>query len=309
VGLWHPERTRGVRRIRRSASLAGFVVLALALAGCSKETEAGRLGMPEIVTEQGDGILELWQGAWIAALATGVLVWALILWPVFYFRRRNEDEIPVQTRYNLPVEIFYTVFPIIMVIVFFSHTVRVQNDAINMEPEPDVCVTVVGQKWTWTFNHHIDAADCADGGDPMSGEVAFVTGDLNSEEDNVPTLVLPVGQTIEFDLYSPDVIHDFGVPAFAMRMDVVPGYDNAFQVTPTEETDGPVAGKCYELCGTYHSRMLFQVEIVSQEEYEQYVADLAEDPDHHAEDPVTGGAYADEAYLNPDETETEGEHE
>lgn len=306
MGLWHPERTRGPRRIRRSVSLAGFVVLALALAGCSKESEAGRLGMPEIVTEQGEPNLELWQGAWIAALATGVVVWGLILWAVFYYRRRNDDEIPVQTRYNLPVEIFYTVFPIVMVVVFFSHTVRVQNHMLEMDPEPDVCVTVVGQKWTWTFNHHVEAGDCADGGDPMTGEVGYVTGDLNSEEGNKPTLVLPVGQTIEFDLYSPDVIHDFGIPAFAMRMDVVPGYDNSFQVTPTE-TGGPFEGKCYELCGTYHSRMLFEVEIVSPEEYEQYVADLVADPDHRAEEPVTGGAYADEAYLNPDETE--GEHE
>lgn len=305
MGLWHPERTRGARRFRRSASLAGFVVLALALAGCSKDSEAGRLGMPEIVTEQGDGILELWQGAWIAALATGVVVWALILWPVFYFRRRSDDEIPVQTRYNLPVEIFYTVFPIVMVVVFFSHTVRVQNDALEMVAEPDVCVTVVGQKWTWTFNHHLDAADCAGDEDVAGGEVAYVAGDFNSEEGNRPTLVLPVGQTIEFDLYSPDVIHDFGIPAFAMRMDVVPGYDNGFQVTPTE-TGGPYKGHCYELCGAYHSRMLFQVEVVSQEEYEQYVADLAADPEHHADEPVTGGSYADEAYLNP---ETEGEHE
>ena len=56
------------------------------------------------------------------------------------------------------------------------------------------------------------------------------------------------------------MIHDFGVPAFAMRMDVVPGRDNKFQVTTTET--GTFAGKCYELCGAYHSRMLFEVEIV-----------------------------------------------
>ena len=128
MGLRHPERTREPRRISvRILPLAGFVVLALALSGCSDDNQFERAGMPKIVTEQGQGILDLWQGAWIAALATGVVVWALILWSVFYYRRRSDDEIPVQTRYNLPVEIFYTVFPIIMVIVFFSHTVRVQN--------------------------------------------------------------------------------------------------------------------------------------------------------------------------------------
>lgn len=292
MGLRHPERTREPRRNPiRTLPLAGFVVLALALSGCSDDNQLERAGMPKIVTEQGQGILDLWQGAWIAALATGVVVWTLILWAVFYYRRRSDDEIPVQTRYNLPVEIFYTVFPIVMVIVLFSHTVRVQNDALHLDPNPDVRVTVVGQKWTWTFNHALDASD-------PEGPVVFVSGDLNN--DQFPTLVLPVDETIEFDLTSPDVIHDFGIPAFAMRMDVVPGRDNKFQVTPTE-TGGPYAGKCYELCGAYHSRMLFQVKIVSQDEYEQYIKDLSADPAHSADHPVVGGDYAGSAYLNPSE--------
>ncbi|HWJ81287.1 MAG TPA: cytochrome c oxidase subunit II [Nocardioides sp.] len=292
MGLRHPERTRGPRRtLVRTLPLAGFVVLALALSGCSDDTQLERAGMPHIVTKQGQGILDLWQGAWIAALATGVVVWGLILFAVIYFRRRSDDEVPVQTRYNLPVEIFYTVFPIVMVIVFFSHTVRVQNDALEMVDHPDARITVVGQKWTWTFNHHLDP-------DSEDGKVAFVTGDLNNDE--IPTLVLPVDETVEFDLTSPDVIHDFGIPAFAMRMDVVPGRDNRFQVTPTE-IGGPYAGKCYELCGAYHSRMLFQVKVVSQDDYEQYVQDLAADPAHSADHPVMGGDYAGSAYLNPDE--------
>ena len=290
MGLWHPERTRGARRHRRFVPLAGFVVIALALSGCSSDSELGRVGMPEIVTESGQKNLELWQGAWIAALATGVVVWGLILWAVFFFRRRSDDEIPVQTRYNLPIEIFYTIFPIVMVVVFFSHTVRVQDEMTHMDPEPDVTINVVGQKWSWTFNH------------PYDGRNVYVSG----TGEDIPELVIPADETVQFNLYSPDVIHDFGIPAFAMRMDVVPGQDNAFQVTPTE-TGGPFAGKCYELCGAYHSRMLFQVRIVTPEEYEDYLADLAQDPDHVSDAPVQGGKYAEEPYLNEDETE--GEHE
>ncbi|MDZ5620727.1 aa3-type cytochrome oxidase subunit II [Nocardioides bizhenqiangii] len=281
MGLRHPERTGGsARRLRRAAGLAGVVVvLALALTGCSDDTEAGRLGMPEIVTEQGQDNLHLWQGAWIAALATGVVTWAFILGAAWYFRRRNDDEIPVQTRYNLPVEIFYTIFPIIMVVVFFAHTVRVQNTMLEMDPEPDVTVTVVGQKWQWTFNYP-DSVDTPDGTN------VWVSG----TGSDMPTLVLPVDSTIQFDLYSPDVIHDFGVPAFAMRMDVMPGRDNAFQVTTTET--GEFKGKCYELCGTYHSRMLFDVRVVSQDEYDAYLDELASDPDHVSEEPIVGGSYA-----------------
>ncbi|QYJ04696.1 cytochrome c oxidase subunit II [Nocardioides panacisoli] len=259
--------------------------------------------MPEIVTEQGQSILGLWQGAWIAAIAVGIVTWALILWSVFWFRRRSDDEVPVQTRYNLPIEIFYTVFPIVMVVVFFSKTVEVQNIALEHVEDPDVNVTVVGQKWSWTFNYPETGPE---------GENLFVSGFQPSEQDDqlsdtdLPTLVIPVDQTTEFDLYSPDVIHSFGIPAFAMKMDVVPGNDNSFQVTPTET--GRYEGKCYELCGAYHSRMLFHVEVVSEQEYEAHLAELAANPDNVSEEPVTGGRYADEAYLDG-QNETEGEQE
>lgn len=296
MGLRHPERTGGAaRRLRRAAVLAGVVVLTLVLTGCSDDTEAGRLGMPNPVTEQGRDNLHLWQGAWIAALATGVVTWALILGAVWFYRRRSDDEIPVQTRYNLPVEIFYTIFPIIMVVVFFSHTVRVQNVMLEMDPEPDVTVQVVGQKWQWTFNY-------PDSVDTPEGTNVYVAG----TGEDMPELVLPVDSTIEFDLYSPDVIHDFGVPAFAMRMDVVPGRANTFQVTTTET--GEFAGKCYELCGAYHSRMLFEVHVVEQDEYDAYLAELASDPDHVSEEPIVGGAYSETPVLE-DLNDSEGEDE
>ena len=292
MGWWHPERTRGAqRRFRRATPLAGFVVLALALSGCSTDSEWGRFAMPEIKSEQGEHILHLWQGAWIAALVVGVITWALIIGVPLWFRRRSDDEVPVQTRYNLPIEIFYTVFPVIMVIAFFSQTVRVQNLALEHVDNPDVVVEVVGQKWSWTFNY-------PDSVDTPEGSNVFVSG----TGEDIPTLVIPVDKTIEFQLYSPDVIHNFGIPAFAMRMDVVPGnVDNSYQVTPTET--GTYAGKCYELCGAYHSRMLFNVKVVTEAEYEAFLADLAENPEHVSEEPVKGGKYSTELIND------EGEHE
>ena len=271
-------------------SLVGVLVLS----GCSEEGK--RLAMPDPATEEGEHILSLWQGAWIAALATGAVTWAFILGAVWLFRRRSDDEIPIQTRYNLPVEIFYTIFPIIMVIVFFSHTVRVQNVMLEMDPDPDVTVKVVGQKWQWTFNYP-DSVDTPDGTN------VYVSG-TGAAEDT--PLYLPVDSTIEFQLYSPDVIHGFGIPSFAMRMDVVPGRENAFQVTTTET--GTFTGKCFELCGSYHSRMLFEVHIVEQDEYDAYLAELAADPEHVSEEPVLGGDYSETPVLE-DLNETEGEHE
>ena len=91
---------------------------------------------------------------------------------------------------------------------------------------------------------------------------------------DIPTLVLPVDESVQFNLSSPDVIHSFWVPSFLFKLDVVPGRNNSFSVTPTRE--GTFAGRCAELCGVYHSRMLFTLEVVSAEEYEEYLQGLKE---------------------------------
>jgi cytochrome c oxidase subunit 2 len=70
-------------------------------------------------------------------------------------------------------------------------------------------------------------------------------------------------------------------------MDVIPGRVNKLQVTPTVE--GTYAGKCYELCGVYHSRMLFQVEVVSQAKYDAYLEEL-DAAGQTSDKPLTGGA-------------------
>ncbi|NED98292.1 cytochrome c oxidase subunit II [Phytoactinopolyspora alkaliphila] len=219
------------------------------LSGCAADSPSqwGRVGLPEGVTEEAPLIGDLWVGAWVAAFAVGILVWGLILWAAAAYRKRNDD-LPVQTRFNMPIEFLYTVTPLIVIGVLFFFTVRHQDEIFDDTSPPDLTVNVVGQQWSWTFNY-VDE-DVYDIGTP----------------EEFPTLYLPVDQTVRFDLDSPDVIHSFWVPQFYMKMDVVPGRTNSFQVTPNQE--GTFAGKCAELCGVYHSRMLFNVEVVSAEEYD-----------------------------------------
>ncbi len=263
------------------------------LAGCSAQTqdEWKNLAMPDPATEQADHIFYLWRYAWIAAMATGVVVWGLILWVVVRYRRKSDDEIPIQTRYNLPLEIFYTIAPIVMVVVFFFHTVEAQNAVLD-DTDQDLTIEVVGQQWSWTFNHRLDGS--------TDGPVVYTSG----TGSQIPTLVLPVGQTVQFNLTSPDVIHSFGIPAFLMKMDVIPGRTNHYEVTP--RTVGDYVGKCYELCGTYHSRMLFNVRVVEEAEYEQYVSDL-EDQGNYSEEPLLGGNYVNEQAGLGDQSEEEAE--
>jgi cytochrome c oxidase subunit 2 len=243
--------------------------------------------MPDPGSEQGEHILSLWQGAWIAALATGVVVWGLIFYVVIRFRRRSDDEIPIQTRYNLPLEIFYTIAPVVMVVVFFSHTVRTQNIVLEDEVPPDNIIEVTGQQWSWTFNYGLGEMDNSADDDRFDDNFAYDSyvhdGGTGSY---IPDLYLPVNETTRFNLHSPDVIHDFGVPGFLMRMDVVPGRVNHYVIKPTRIDT--YTGRCYELCGVYHSRMLFTVHVVSREDYEAHLQEL-EDAGQTSDLPLLGG--------------------
>jgi cytochrome c oxidase subunit 2 len=275
-----PRRTRGI--VRRAGVALTAVVLVLALTGCNEQDrhQWANLAMPDPITAQGEHTFLLWRWAWVAALATGAVVWGLILYSAWHFRRRSDDEVPVQTRYNLPLEIFYTIVPIIMVVVFFVHTERTQSLLTADVPDPDVTIYVVGQQWTWTFNY-------LPGGEinTPGNRVLYTVG----QAGDPPTLVLPVDKTVEFKLHSPDVIHDFGVPGFLEKMDVIPGPkedDNHFQVKPT--VTGTFKGKCYELCGVYHSRMLFNVQIVSDADFQTYLQQLAS-RGYIAKEPLLGG--------------------
>ncbi len=113
---------------------------------------------------------------------------------------------------------------------------------------------VVGYKWSWTFNY-----------------LEEQTYDVGTASE-LPVLYLPVDESVRFKLTSPDVIHSFWVIPFLMKMDVIPGRTNEFQVTPNQL--GSFKGKCAELCGVSHSRMLFEVRVVTPEEYEQHMIDL-----------------------------------
>ncbi len=291
------------RRARRTAMGVTLGFSLLLLSACDSETEKqfDKWAMPgdSPATDQGVHIYELWKWSWIAALITGAIVWGLIFYACWRYRRRSEDEIPIQTRYNLPLEVFYTLFPIMMVVVFFFWTVKVQNEVLE-EPDggPDVCIQVVGQQWSWTFNH---SESC----DDLSGPVVYTFG----TGSDVPTLVLPVDSDVQFYLSSPDVIHSFWIPAFLMKMDVIPGQEgedrNGFPVHTSKE--GTFVGKCTELCGVSHSRMLFNVEVVSQEEYEAYLAEQAE-LGFSAESPLLGGEDARvQVGLASDESENGGD--
>lgn len=249
----HTPRAR--RALRIGGLVAGVSVVALLASGCTAN-EAFFFDLPDPATKEAPLIQQLWQGSWIAAWGVGVVTWALMIWAFIAYRRRKGQGMPAQTKYNIPIEILYTIVPLIMILGLFFFTAKDQSEILTVKNDQQHTVNVVGWKWNWGFNY-ID-------------EDVYTSGAI----DKIPTLVLPVNEKVRFELTSPDVIHSFWVPAFLFKMDVIPGKTNVFELTPDKV--GTYAGKCAELCGTYHSAMLFNVKVVERPEYDAYIASLKE---------------------------------
>ena len=244
---------------KRMSTLGAAGLGTVLLAGCSAETQAQwqRWGLPEAASDRAFAIGELWSGAWIASMVIGLFVWGLIGWVIVRFRRNRSaapGHTPRQSRYNLPLEILYTLAPFLIIGVLFFYTVQTQNTVLAKEAEPDHTVNVVGQKWSWVFNY-------MEADNPEVGAVVNTRGTITE----LPDLYLPVDKSVRFNLTSADVIHSFWVPDFYFKLDVIPGHPNSFDVTPTKL--GTFTGRCAELCGTYHAAMLFNVHVVTEEEF------------------------------------------
>ncbi len=260
-----PRRSRLARATARVAVLAAVLV---STAGCTSNLFT-RMGMPVPVTKQGQVTLTLWQGNWVAAMAVGIVVWALILWAVFFHRKRSEQP-PLQVRYNLPIEILYTVVPFIMVGVLFFFTARDENYINSLSANPDVVVNVTGYQWSWQFQYpQYRVANTATGDVTVNGEPFNPALPATVANRQLPTLVIPTNETVRFNLVSTDVVHSFWIVPFEFKRDVIPGHPNHFEVTPIRT--GTYMGRCTELCGLYHSRMLFVVKIVSPAQFRQWI--------------------------------------
>ena len=247
----------------RWAVVPVLAVLLASLTGCTTQ-EFSRGWLPGVpgVTNHTERVVSLWNGSWIVLYAVGIIAWGLMFWAIIVYRRKkNDTEIPVQFRYNMPIETLFTVIPFILVLGFFALTAR-DIDAIEKPVASDYRIEVVGKQWSWDFNYTND--NVFDSGIQLQSD---------GTEAELPTLYLPVNKSVEFDLISRDVIHSFWVIDFLYKKDVFPGRVNKMYLTP--QVIGDYKGKCAELCGEFHSMMLFNVKVVSQADYDARMAELA----------------------------------
>ncbi|MGH9125218.1 MAG: aa3-type cytochrome oxidase subunit II [Acidimicrobiales bacterium] len=236
------------RGVRSRALLAAYALgVALLVAGCTGVNEP-RYGMPAPADTQAKQTLYLWQGVFVTALVVMAIVWGLIFWSIIRYRKRgNETSLPRQTQYHIPLEITYTVIPVVIVAIIFFFVVHAENIVDSTSATPAVSVKVEGFQWGWRFTYLTPA------GTPMAPPIV---GNQYSQ----PVLTLPAGETVRLQLVSDDVIHSFFVPDFLFKRDLVPGINNVVELYI--DKTGTFQGHCAEFCGLHHADMNFLVKAV-----------------------------------------------
>src|SRR5665213_2672966 len=237
------DRTRRWRRLRRIVTLP---IAALALAGCTVPTFGASPG----ATTSSQSVYHLWQGFSIGAVIVGGLTLLLIFWAVIFYRRKS-DNIPKQSQYHIPLEMTYTIIPVLIVLGLFAATLVVENKEVAL-PKSDVTINVNAFQWGWKFSY--------------PGQNVVVVSQTTQD----PEMVMPVNENVHINLTSSDVVHGFYVHAFNFSRYALPGVLNEF--TFRAVNTGTFNGQCTQLCGLYHSLMLFRVKVVSQSDYTTWLA-------------------------------------
>lgn len=241
------------KRVRATfATLTSALVLGgLTGAGANAAGEPG--GYSTNASNVNQATHSLWMWAWITAGIVGAFTLVLIIWPTIFHRRKG-DEIPKQTQYNIPTEIAYTIIPFIIVAVLFAYTAKAENKITHLDKTtPSHVIDVTGIQWSWQFQYE-DAAN-----------KPIVTG----TPDTPPTLVIPQGEKVRFNITSNDVDHGFWIPAFMYQIQAIPNVMNHVDLTANNLGEFP--GRCNILCGRAHSQMTFTVKVVTPAEYQSYI--------------------------------------
>ncbi|HEY0260328.1 MAG TPA: cytochrome c oxidase subunit II [Lacisediminihabitans sp.] len=262
------------RRLRW-AVIPVAATLVVVLAGCTQQQLRGFLPGTPGITNHTDGVTGLWVTSWIVLLGVGIITWGLVIWAaIVYRRRKGQTGLPVQMRYNLPIEIFYTIVPLILVLGFFAFTAKEQNSIEQPTKNPDVKIEVYGKRWAWDFNYDNVGPGKKGVYSPGIQAQELEKGDGSIDESKIPVLYLPLNKSIQIKIESRDVDHSFWIVDFLYKKDNIPGKDNYMYFTPTKL--GTYQGKCAELCGDYHSEMLFKVKVVRQSVYDNYIQSLVD---------------------------------
>jgi cytochrome c oxidase subunit 2 len=199
-------------------------------------------------------------------IAISLLVLALLLICIVRFNHRSNPT-PARWAHNTPVEVAWTIGPVLILMVVAIFSFRLLFEEHDM-PAAYMTVKVTGRQWNWDYEYPDQKID-AYTSTIMNASDAEAKGLPYQLATNAPMYV-PVNQVVRVQVTGEDVIHSFSVPAFGIKIDAIPGRLNQtwFKATRT----GVFYGQCSQLCGIDHSFMPIEVHVVSQPDFDAWVA-------------------------------------
>ncbi len=276
--------TRNVRhmmKIARKSLLSLSAVFALCqiimgqIAFASSSPTAAPMGQPhrfqmnlqEAATPMMEGLVSMHNMLLVIIALIAVFVTGLLIYVVYRYRA-SKNPIPSKVTHNTPLEIVWTLFPVIAVIIIMVPSVKL---ILEMEKpqNPEMTVKVIGKQWYWTYEYPAQNEKTLSFDSNMIEDKDLKPGQLRLlEVDN--RVVVPVNTTVQLLITAGDVLHSFAVPALGIKKDAVPGRMNEtwFRI----KKEGVYYGQCSELCGIKHGYMPIAIEVVSKEKFKEWKA-------------------------------------
>ena len=202
------------------------------------------------VSPEGQDVHRLFLIIMILAAPVFIGVEAALIWCIVRYRKRDDEPAPQTVGAGRSLGVFFAIPAVIIAALFpFGEAALMR---IDRRVPPQVQIRVEGFQWEWTFLY--------------LQEGIFVSGKTLVKPAE---MVLPVDEPVKITLTSRDVIHSFFVPDLLFKRDAIPGRTSTFEFTPTQL--GTFHAQCAEFCGLWHSRMTFDVKVVSSLDYQAWI--------------------------------------
>ncbi len=205
-----------------------------------------------------------------------LFVLALLIYVMVRFRA-SANPVPSRTSHNTTIEVVWTLGPVVILLAIAIPSFNLLN-AQYSPPEADLTVKATGYQWYWGYEYQtenevsFDSLMLADTDRAASGKEDLGVYPRLLAVDN--EVVVPVGNTVRLLVTAADVLHAFAMPAFGVKMDAVPGRLN--ETWFNAEKEGLYYGQCSELCGKDHAFMPIAVRVVSQAQFDTWLAAAAD---------------------------------
>tara|TARA_Y100000590_G_scaffold470450_1_gene665108 strand:+ start:2596 stop:3471 length:876 start_codon:yes stop_codon:yes gene_type:complete len=198
-------------------------------------------------------------------LAITIFVTGLLIYVMIKFNAKNNPK-PSNTSHNSIIEVVWTVVPVIILVAIAIPSFRILYTQQEIPVNADLTIKATGYQWYWGYEYPDDNAIYFDSL-PLEEE-ELTEGKLRLLSVDNP-LVVPAGKVVRVQVTSGDVIHNWAVPSFGIKMDAIPGRLNEtwFKV----DKPGIYYGMCSELCGIRHSFMPIEVHVLGQEDYDKWM--------------------------------------